>query len=163
MNWQLELFLNNRSTRKLSILGTDPNDAHDSVGTLIEDMVAPCGFQLARAIFGTEDADTCAIRIKRKHPVRRGEMMEIDLLAVGPTKLVVIEAKRRIDTEKAAQLRLKAALVTEYFPEYANRQVICAVASVYLDPSVIAFLNREKLYGIAMGDETMQVVNLGRF
>src|SRR3974377_2296526 len=34
----------------------------DSMGTLIEDMVAPCGFQLAKAIFRTEEAKTCAIR-----------------------------------------------------------------------------------------------------
>src|SRR6266508_657267 len=50
----------------------------DSMGTLVEDLVAPCGFQLARAIFATEEAGTCAIRIKRKHPARRGEMMELD-------------------------------------------------------------------------------------
>ena len=57
----------------------------------------------------------------------------------------------------------KVASFPQYFPEYAGRQVLCAVASVYLDPSVIAFLNREKLYGIAMGDDTMEVVNLGQF
>ena len=89
--------------------------------------------------------------------------MVLDLLAVGPTSLLIVEVKRRIDAEKAAQLRLKAASFAEYFPEYARRKVLCAVASVYLDESVIAFLNREKLYGIAMGEETMQVVNLGQF
>jgi hypothetical protein len=135
----------------------------DSMGTLIEDMVAPCAFQLARAIFATEEAETCAIRVKRKHPARRGEMMELDLLAVGPTKLLLIEVKRRMDTEKAAQLHLKAASIPEYFPEYANREVLCAVASVYLDPSVVVFLNHERLHGIAMGEDTMQVVNLGQF
>src|SRR2546426_5684835 len=55
----------------------------DSMGTLIEDMVAPCGFQLAKAMFQTEEAHTCAIRLKRKHGAA---MMELDLLATGPTK-----------------------------------------------------------------------------
>jgi hypothetical protein len=32
-----------------------------------------------------------------------------------------------------------------------------------LEASVVAFLNREKVYGIAMGDEVMEVVNLGQF
>jgi hypothetical protein len=135
----------------------------DSMGTLIEDMVAPCGFQIARAIFGTEEAETCAIRLKPEHPVRRGEMMELDLFAVGPTKVLFVEVKRRMDAEKAAQVHEKAASFAEYFPEYAGRQVVCAVASVYLDSSVIAFLNRERIYGIAMGEETMQVANLGQF
>lgn len=135
----------------------------DSMGTLLEDMVAPCGFQLARAIFATEEAGTCAVRLKRKHPTQRGEMMELDLLAVGPTKVLIVEVKRRMDAEKAAQLQAKAAAFSGYFPEYAGRQVLCAVASVYLDPSVVTFLNREKIYGIAMGEETMEVVNLGAF
>lgn len=135
----------------------------DSMGTLIEDMVAPCGMRLAEAIFRDESADTCAIRVRRKHPVKKGEMIELDLLAVGQTKLLFVEVKRHIDPEKAAQLRKKAALIPEYFPEYRERQVHCAVASVYLDPSMISFLNHQKFYGIAMGDDTMEVVNLGQF
>jgi hypothetical protein len=135
----------------------------DSMGTLIEDMVAPCGFQLARAIFATEEAETCAIRIKRKHPGIAGEMMELDLLATGATKVLVVEVKRRIDAGKASAYRDQLARLPEFFPELANKTVCAAVASVYLDPSVITFLNHEKLYGIAMGDETMQVINLGQF
>jgi hypothetical protein len=135
----------------------------DSMGTLIEDMVAPCGFQLARAIFATEEAETCAIRIKRKHPGIAGEMMELDLLATGATKVLVVEVKRRIDAGKASAYRDQLARLPEFFPELANKTVCAAVASVYLDPSVVVFLNHERLHGIAMGEDTMQVVNLGQF
>jgi len=41
--------------------------------------------------------------------------------------------------------------VPEFFPELSGKRICPAVASVYLDPSAIAFLNREKLYGIANG------------
>lgn len=150
--------------------GTDRKDFNkrlaelsDSMGTLIEDMVAPCGFRLAEVIFGDEEAETCAPRVKRKHPLRRGEMMELDLLTVGRTKALIVEVKCRMDAEKAAQIRLKAESFSDYFPEFSGRAVFCAVASVYLDASVITFLNRERIYGIAMGDETMEVVNLDRF
>jgi hypothetical protein len=135
----------------------------DSMGTLIEDMVAPCGFQLARTVFGSEEAQTCAIRVKRKHPARPGEVMELDLLAIGPAKLLVVEVKRRIDAAKVAEYRDKLKRLPEFFPELAGRTLCAAVASVYLESSVIAFLNREKVYGIAMGDEVMEVVNLGQF
>lgn len=135
----------------------------DSMGTLIEDMVAPCGFQLAKAIFADQEAQTCAIRIKRKHPAKPGQMMELDLLAIGATKVLVVEAKRRMDATKVTEYRDKVRLLSEFFPELAGKTVYPAVASVYLEASVIAFLNREKVYGIAMGDETMQVVNLGAF
>lgn len=135
----------------------------DSMGTLIEDMVAPCGFQLARAIFATEEAQTCAIRLKRKHPTLPGEMMELDLLALGPTKVLVVEVKRRLDAGRASEYREKLARLPEFFPELADKTVCPAVASVYLESSVVACLNRERLYGIAMGDEVMEVVNLGQF
>ena len=135
----------------------------DSMGTLIEDMVAPCGFQLAKAIFDDEEAETCAIRIKRKHPAKPGQMMELDLLAIGPTKVLVVEAKRRMDATKVTEYRDKVRLLSEFFPELAGKTVCPAVASVYLEASVITLLNREELHGVAMGDETMQVVNLGAF
>ena len=51
----------------------------------------------------------------------------------------------------------------EFFPELAAKAVCLAVASVYIEPSIVTFLNREKIYGIAMGDEIVEVVNLGQF
>jgi Holliday junction resolvase len=135
----------------------------DSMGTLIEDMVAPCGFQLARAIFQTEEAQTCGIRLRAKHPRNPGEMMELDLLAIGPTKVLVVEVKRRIDAAKITEYRQKLARLAEFFPELAGKTLLPAVASVYLEASVVTFLNREKVYGIAMGDEVMEVINLGKF
>jgi hypothetical protein len=135
----------------------------DSMGTLIEDMVAPCGFKLAQAIFQTEEAQTCSIRLRAKHPANAGEMMELDLLAVGPTKVLVVEVKRKMDAAKAEDYREKLRRLAEFFPSVAGKTICAAVASVYLETPVIAFLNRQKLYGIAMGDEVMEVVNLGRF
>ncbi len=135
----------------------------DSMGTLIEDMVAPCGFELAKAIFATEEAQTCGIRLKRRHPDQSGEMMELDALAIGPTKVLVIDVKRRMDAAKAAEFKEKMQRLPEFFPKLSGKTALAAVASVYLEPSVIAFLNREKLYGIAMGDDVMEVVNLGQF
>jgi len=135
----------------------------ESMGTLIEDMVAPCGFTLSKTIFATEEARTTSIRVKRKHPATPGEMMELDLLAIGPTQVLVVEVKRRMDAAKAAEYRQKMARLPEFFPELTGKAICCAVASVYLEPTVVVSLNRERIYGIAMGDEIMEVVNLGQF
>jgi hypothetical protein len=135
----------------------------ESMGTLVEDMVAPCGFQLAKTIFITEEAQTCSIRVKRRHPAQSGEMMELDLLAIGTAKVLAVDVKRRMDAAKADEYRRKLQRLPEFFPELAGKTVCAAVASVYLEPSVVAFLSSEKLYGIAMGNEVMEVVNLGQF
>lgn len=135
----------------------------DSMGRLIEDMVAPCGFNLARAIFRTEEALSCALRLRRKHPTAPGRSLEYDLMAVGPTKVLVVEAKWTVAPGKAREFQEQMTQFAEFYPEHADKTLCPAVASVYLEPSVIAFLNRERIYGIALGDELMEVVNLGQF
>lgn len=135
----------------------------DSLGTLIEDMVAPCGFKLAKAIFATEEAETCAIRVRRRHPTHRAGSMELDLLAVGVSKVLVVEAKRRVNPSQVTEYQEKLARFAEFFPEHAAKELCPAIASVYLDPSVVTLLNRQKIHGIAMGDEVMEVVNLSQF
>jgi hypothetical protein len=118
---------------------------------------------LAKAIFNGEAAQTCGIRLKRRRPAISGEMMELDLLAIGPTKVLLVEVKRRLDAARAAKHMEKLRRVPEFFPELAGKTLCRAVASVYLEPSVISLLKRERFYGIAMGDEVMEVVNLGQF
>jgi len=76
---------------------------------------------------------------------------------------LMLDFERRMDAAKVTEYRDKVRLLSEFFPELAGKTVCPAVASVYLEASVIALLNREKIYGIAMGDETMHVVNLGAF
>jgi hypothetical protein len=135
----------------------------DSMGRLIEDMVAPCGFNLAKAIFSNEEALSCAVRIRRRHPTVPGRSLEYDLMAVGPTKVLVVEAKWTVAPGKAREFQEQMEQFAEFFPEHAGKTLYPAFASVHLEPSIVAFLNREKIHGIAMGDEVMEVVNLGQF
>jgi hypothetical protein len=69
-------------------------------------------------------------------------MMELDLLAIGPTKALVVEVKRRMDAGKVTEYREKLARLPEFFPELAGKRVLSAVASVYLEklPSLLCSL-----------------------
>lgn len=67
-------------------------------------------------------------------------------------------------TEEAlADIRASTAEIPEFLPEYAAYKLVPVVASVTMEPAVVTFLNRQKVYGVAMGDETMELVNLGQF
>jgi flagellar biosynthesis GTPase FlhF len=135
----------------------------DSMGTLIEDMVAPNARRIAAEIFPSDAVIRLAQRVRQVHPADRSRMMEIDLLVAGQAHLMVVEAKRRLDPEKIREFVEKLQSIPEFMPEYARHQLVPVVASVTIEPSVITFLNRQKVYGVAMGDETMEVVNLGQF
>jgi len=47
-----------------------------------------------------------------------------------------------------------------YFPGYANRPVVPVFSSLYVPDDVVAYLTGHGVYGTAMGDETMEVLNL---
>ena len=135
----------------------------DSMGTLIEDMVGPNIRRIASEIFGDDPVLSVAQRIRRTLPTDRGQMAEVDLLVAGQKHLMIVESKRRLDAQKIREFVDRLEALRPFFPEYAQHALIPAVASVTIDPSVVTFLNRQKVYGIAMGDETMEVVNLGQF
>ncbi len=135
----------------------------DSMGTLVEDMVAPNARRIASEIFAGDPVVRLAQRFRQVHPTDAGRMMEIDLLAAGRDHLMIVEAKRRLNPDKIREFVEKVRSIPEFMPEYARHELVPVVASVTIEPSVIAFLNRQKVYGVAMGDETMELVNLGQF
>jgi uncharacterized FlaG/YvyC family protein len=135
----------------------------DSMGTLVEDMVAPNARRIASEIFPADPVVRLAQRLRQVHPSDPGRMIEIDLLAAGRHHLMVVEAKRRLNPEKIREFVERAGTFAEFLPEYAGHKLVPVVASVTIEPSVITFLNRSQVYGVAMGDETMKLVNPGQF
>jgi hypothetical protein len=134
-----------------------------SMGTLIEDMVAPNARRIAEEIFPGDPVVMMGQRLRRVHPDDRGRMMEVDLLVAGRNHVMVVEAKRRIDPEKIRDFLERMSHLPEFFPEYSQHKLVPVMATVNVDPTVITYLNRQKVYGVAMGDETMELVNLGQF
>jgi hypothetical protein len=135
----------------------------DSMGTLVEDMVAPNARRIASEIFPSDPVVRLAQRVRQVHPSDAGRMLEIDLLVAGREHLMVVEAKRRLNAEKIREFVEKVGSIPEFFPEYARHKLVPVVASVTIESSVITFLNRSRVYGVAMGDETMELVNRGAF
>jgi len=135
----------------------------DSMGTLIEDMVAPNIKNIAAQLFPDDPLITIAQRVKRQHARERGRNMEVDLLAAGSQHVLVCEAKMRVSAEKIAEFLARLKEFGEFFPEYASLSLVPVLASVNIDPSAIVYLNRQKVYGLAFGGETMDLVNAGQF
>lgn len=132
----------------------------DSMGTLVEDMVVPNAERIAAQIFGDDPVVDVSQRVRRK---RGGETMELDLLAAGTRNVMVVESKRRLRPGDTARFLLKLTQLAKFFPEYAGHRVVPVLASVTIEPSMVANLTKRKTYGLAFGSETMELVNLGQF
>jgi hypothetical protein len=132
----------------------------DSMGTLVEDIVVPNAERIASEIFPDDPVLDISPLARRR---RGGESMELDLLAAGERNLMVIESKRRLRPEDPDTFLARLKRIPEFFPEYGRHRIIPVLASLRIEPSMVANLTSRKIYGLAFGDETMELVNLGEF
>ena len=135
----------------------------DRLGTLIEDMVAPNAPRIAKALFKNDDVLGSAIRLRRRHPSDLAQSIEIDLLVYGERHLLVCEAKSKVTPEKAAAFLEKVRTIPSFFPEYSRFKILPMIASVSIEPSLVAHLTRLRIYALGFGDETMELLNASEF
>ena len=131
----------------------------DAQGLLIENMVWPNLKRIASEVFRGEDVLFQAIRLKRRLEADHSRLMELDLLAVGERDVLVCEAKSRVTAEKVREFTQALATFKDFFPEYSGKRLWPMVASVYIDPSVIAFMTSQKVLAVGFGGETMDLLN----
>jgi hypothetical protein len=49
--------------------------------------------------------------------------------------------------------------VFEYLPEHKGKRVIPVFSSLYIPEQFVRYLTANKIYAMAMGDETMEILN----
>lgn len=131
-------------------------------GTLVEDLVAPSLPRLARPYLGLPDdhpVELVLMRVRRRHPQDSSRMREIDALCFSPEAWVVNETRSRLSVRSVDAFVASLPELREFFPEYAARRLLGCVASLSLDPSVVAHAERCGLLVLGVGDELMEIQN----
>lgn len=131
------------------------------MGTLVEDMVAPSIPSIIRQVFGCpkDGIDFFAVRVKRRHPATK-QSQEYDVVAIFGDYLFINETKSRLESEdirEFAEETLRAA--REFFPEYLGKKIIGAIASFYIDESLVKFGERCGLLVLGFGGDEMVLLN----
>ncbi len=129
------------------------------LGTLVEDIVAPNIPGILSQYFGVEEADFMMIRPKRKHPDDTSRRREFDVIAITPTQLFLNETKSRPRREDISAFAETYLEVIEFFPEYADRNVVPIFSALYLDDALIALLTKHRIYALSLSDDTMVLRN----
>ncbi|MCL6512364.1 MAG: ATP-binding cassette domain-containing protein, partial [Anaerolineae bacterium] len=75
-------------------------DLAASLGTLVEDVVAPSVPRVLREVFAcpAENVEFSAVRLKRKHPTLADRNWEFDTVAAGCGYVLIVESKVRLDS-----------------------------------------------------------------
>ncbi len=133
-------------------------DLANKLGTIAEDIVAPNIRRMAGAEFGVEAWQDFLVRPQRRS--RRGapRIGEYDVVCAGASRIIVAETKSTPSPAHVPEFLAHLAEFCDFFPEYEGREIVGVFASWSLDARMCEALSLAGLYGIAMGEETMDVV-----
>lgn len=133
----------------------------NKMGTMAEDLVAPSIERILREVTGCdkEQVEYVAVRVKRRHPTTK-QRREFDVVAACGKYLLVNETKNTLTPEALKKFATKTLpQVREYFPEFAEKKVIGAAASLYVDDSLVPCAERLGLIILGFGEDVMDVLN----
>ncbi len=135
------------------------------MGTLVEDMVSPDMLRLLREIarLPEEVAGVVNVRVKRLYPGQRTNgqtaMVELDAVAECGEYVLINETKNTFRPEYVTNFLERLGQIRAYFPEFAGRQILGAISSLRIDPSVITHASHQGLYVFTLGEGLLQIQN----
>ncbi|MEX1118615.1 MAG: hypothetical protein WEB60_07460 [Terrimicrobiaceae bacterium] len=133
-------------------------DLANKLGTTVEDVVAPNIPRIAREEFTMGDRMDLLVRARRMN--RRGAQREreYDIVCAGEGKVLIVEVKSSPSKDQIPEFLARLEDLFDFYPEYDNWQKIGIFASWSLPTPMLEVLAKSGLYGLSMGDETMQIV-----
>ena len=134
-------------------------DLSNKMGTIVEDIVAPNIPRIAKELFGCEELDDFMIRRWVRHKKDRSKRREFDVIAVCEEKVIINETKSTVRIDYINQFLDILPEITDYFPEYADKTIVPIFSSLNLNEDMINYLTKHQIYAMAMGDETMVLLN----
>jgi len=127
-------------------------------GRFVEGMVVPGMI----AMF-----ETRGIRIGRlfqRVKIRKdGAETEIDILGISDEYAVPVEVKSTLSPDDVKEYIEKLKDFRRFFPEYADRKIVGAVAGIVIEGGADRFAYRQGLFVIAQKGENVTILNDSRF
>ena len=127
-------------------------------GRFVEGMIAPAVVSMFR-----ERGIEIERIFQRVRARRDGREMEIDILAVNDEYAVLIEAKSTLGVDDVREHIERLQSFREFFPEYADRKVVGAVAGIVIEEGADRFAYRNGLFVIGQSGETAKILNDEKF
>ncbi len=130
----------------------------NKMGTMVEDLVAPSIPRIFSEALGCERQDIdSAVRVKRN---RQGVSKEFDVVAVCGDYVLVNETKSRLSPDAITNFVQNTLPVAKtFFPEYADKKVVGAIASLYVDESLVRYGEKLGVIVLGFGEDVMEVLN----
>jgi hypothetical protein len=127
-------------------------------GRFVEGMIVPGMISM----FGKRGIEI--ERLFQRVRVRKDDAeMEIDILGVNTDNVVLVEVKSTLSPDDVREHIERLKNFKHFFPEYADRHVIGAVAGIVIDGDADRFAYRQGLFVIGQKGENVRILNGSRF
>lgn len=131
------------------------------MGTLAEDYVAPAMARIFQQLVGCSenDLDFQAEQVRRAYP----DYHRFDVVAGCADYVLINETRNTLCPQDLKDFRALMETARDYFPEYAEKKFIGAMASLYVDESLVRQGEKLGLIVLGFGEDLMDVLNLPGF
>ena len=127
-------------------------------GRFVEGLLIPA----VERLFKERNIDVKRV-FQRARSHQNGLEMEIDILAVNEEYVVAIEAKSTLGVEDVKEHLQRLSQFKAFFPEYANRKIIGAVAGIVIEEGADRFAYKAGLFVIGQSGESVRILNDKKF
>ena len=127
-------------------------------GKFVEGMVAPA----CKTLFADRNIPVHKV-LQRVQAEYEGRGMEIDILVVNEGYVVLVEVKSTLKVDDVREHLERLGQFREFFPEYADRQILGAVAGIVIEEQADRFAYREGLFVIGQVGDSVRILNDSQF
>lgn len=144
--------------KKIESLSETVNALTGKWGRFVEGLVAPGAVRIFRER-GIDVKQTYT----RAESQRNGEEMEIDVLVVNDEYTVAISVKSTLKVEDVNAHIDNLRRFRDFFPVFADKKLLGAVAGIVIDESADKYAYRRGLFVITQAGENIKILNDEKF
>ncbi|MCB0203206.1 MAG: hypothetical protein KDH89_00125 [Anaerolineae bacterium] len=134
-------------------------DISNSLGMLVENIVAPSIPRVLQEVLGCPDGGEQFLTVRYKSVQPDGRTREFDAIAGCGDFLLINETKSRLGPSDIDSFIEVLKTARDFLPQYAERKIVGALATLYLDPSLVTAGEHRGLLMLGMTDQAMEVLN----
>jgi len=128
----------------------------NKLGTMAEDLVAPSIPRILKQVMRCDSAiKYSAVRVRKTEP----QNQEFDVVAVCENYVFINETKSTLRSEHVNHFYELMQRIHDYFPEFEGKQFIGAIASLYVNETLVRQGEKLGLVVLGFGEELMDVLN----
>ena len=142
------------TNRELNEVGKRVDGLSSKWGRFLEGLLVPAVERLFKERGISVEKVTQRVKINKN-----GDTMEIDVMVINREFVVLVEAKSTLSVENVNEHLEKIARFKSFFPEYADRKVIGAVAGIVIDERADRYAYKSGLFVIGQSGETVKILN----